>query len=145
MTGVLAYEPERTKVGKDTPVVFKKEHKVKTLVANLPESELGRYYRWFLKQNYGTWYHLQHPMFGLHVTVVRGDEKPKAPEHWRKHEGRTVQFEYNPTGIRKKWQFWSLPVRGRELEMLRGELGLQEEHDFHITVGRLYEWQVEAQ
>lgn len=136
--GRLVYEPNR---GSD----FRKTFKAKTLVLELPNDQLDLYYQWFLEKKFGSWYKTQRPMFGLHVTVVRGDEKVKNAAAWKKHAGEEIVVEYNPVELRKKWQFWSMPVRSSRLEQLRAELGLSAFHDFHVTVARLHDWQRETE
>lgn len=133
--GRLSYDPVR----KD----LRKTYKQRTLVVELPRDELDLYYQWFLKKKYGSWFELQRPMWGKHVTVVRGDEKGHDSASWEKHEGETIELFYSPL-LENKWKFWSLPVRGDELFWLREELGLVAAHNFHITVARQYDWQPEV-
>lgn len=135
VTGVLRYDPSRPG--------FRKSHKLHTLVLEMPRDQLDLYYQWFLEKKFGSWYALQRPMFGLHVTVIRGDEFKKADRSiWGAHcADQEITVEFNPTQLRKKWQFWSMPVRSKFLEDLRGDFGLPKFHDFHMTVAREYEWQ----
>lgn len=133
--GKLVYDPVRRG--------FKKGYKVRTLIAELPRDELDLYYQWFLKKRYGEWLWLQRPMFGLHVTVVRGDENGFKSNLWGAYAGLKVDLEYGPI-IRHHWGFWSLPVRGNDLLTLRQGLGLKAQHDFHVTVGRQQDWQKQA-
>lgn len=133
--GKLAYDPTRRE--------FKKTYKTRTLIAELPRDQIDLYYQWFIKKQYGEWLSLQRPMWGIHVTVVRGNEPVPKLDLWKIHADRWVEFEYGPF-IRHHWGFWSLPVRSVELIEIRRELGLKAEHDFHITVGRQVEWQREA-
>jgi hypothetical protein len=142
LSGVLIYEPNRDKDFEGNETVFRKTFKTKTLIVQLhPSTDLNLYYEWFLKKKYGDRFKLQPPMFGLHVTVVRGDEKILHKSAWKKRNGELISFEYNPERLKSAWQFWSLPVRGTYLEQLRVGLGLSEFHDFHLTVGRVYDWQ----
>lgn len=120
---------------------FRKAHKTRTLIVELPRDELDAYYRWFITRKHGSYLELQPPMWGKHVTVVKGTERIPKLEHWKKHEGQVVEFEYCPELIRNHWRFWSLAVRGNDLTALRLELGLWPLKDMHITIGRQYEWQ----
>jgi hypothetical protein len=130
--GVLRYEPKRPR--------FKKTHKEATLIVQLPWDDLDVYYHWHLQKKFGSYLTLQRPMWGKHMTVVRGDEKPRG-DSWKKLEGKMIEIEYSPD-IKLNWQFWSLPVRpSDELQAIRADLGLKEFHNFHITVGRQFDWQ----
>lgn len=160
--GRLVYEPNRGE--------FNKQHKVRTLIADLPRDDLDLYYQWMLRKERGSWFSLaaemqevfntdstgepkstkrqitvtvpgvSRPMFGKHVTIVRGDERGfKSPE-WRKHAGRVVPIEYSPE-LDFTYGFWSLPVKPTdELRALRAELGLTPNHNFHITIARQQDW-----
>lgn len=130
----LSYDPVRPD--------FKKSYKTRTLIAELPRDGLDTYYHWMLKAKYGTWLQLQRPMYGLHVTVVKGTEQVPLKMlnlNWKKHQGKMVALEYSPE-LYRHWQFWSLPVRSLDLENLRTELGLSSKFNFHITVGRQLDW-----
>lgn len=130
-TGVLRYEPYR----KD----FRKTHKQRTLILDLKRDDLCRYYAWFLTRNYGTGYELQAPMYGPHVTIVRGDERFPQLQHWKKYEGKQLEIEYDPESLSKTWAFWSIDVRKTiDLLFIRQELGLTPNHNFHLTIGREY-------
>lgn len=125
LTGKLVYEPARQDL--------KKTFKAKTLIVDLPFDDLANFYLWQIKRKYLV--HLHPPMWGNHVTVVRGDEKIPHPEHWKKYEGEEVEFEVMPH-LYKVWDFWALPVRSPRLYGIRAELGLKVFHEMHITVGR---------
>ena len=150
--GRLVYDPVRRDL--------KKTHKERTLIVELPWDDLDLYYQWFLRKRYGTWFDhelrkqrvyneqqtalreidenipcVTRPMWGKHVTIVRGDEKGFKSPLWGKHQGETVDIYYSPA-LTRTWKFWSLPVKGDGLFELRSELGLKAFHDFHITVAR---------
>ena len=78
---------------------------------------------------------ISRPMWGKHVTIVRGDEQGFRSENWGKHEGQMIDIFYTPN-LERTWKFWSVPVKGDNLFELRRELGLNAFHDFHITVAR---------
>jgi len=136
MKGRLVYDPPR---GSD----FKKTFKQRTLIVELPRDQLDLYYQWFLKKRLGSWIELQRPMYGLHVTVVKGNESiPKEKLYlWKKYEGETVRVLYDPAKLERHWQFWSLDVESQRLSDLRKELGLFSFHRFHLTIGRQHDWQ----
>jgi len=133
--GKLVYDPARPD--------FKKTHKQRTLVAELPRDQLDLYYQWFLRQKFGQWLTLQRPMWGVHCTVVKGDERisPEKLKHWRKYEGHFVDLYYDPTRVERHWQFWSLTVESPRLVEIRQELGLRLDYRLHLTIGRQYDWQ----
>jgi hypothetical protein len=135
-TGKLVYDPNR---GED----FRKQHKTKTLIVELPRDQMDLYYQWFLTKQYGQWITMQRPMYGIHCTVVRGDEKiPQDRVHlWKKYHGQKIELMYDPEKLKSHWKFWSIPVFSQRLNEIRSELGLRPSEDFHITVGRMYPWQ----
>ena len=59
---------------------------------------------------------------------------------WRKYEGMEVEIRYDVV-VRNHFGFWSLPVYNRWFQEIRAELGLPPEPDFHITIGRQFDWQ----
>jgi hypothetical protein len=125
LKGRLVYEPPRAD--------FKKAFKTKTLIVELPFDDLANYYISQVSRKYLV--RLDPPMWGNHVTVVRGDEKPKNMEAWKKHEGEIVEFEVSPH-VYRNWDFWALPVRCKRLFEIREELGLKVFHEMHVTIGR---------
>lgn len=131
--GILRYDPVRRDL--------RKQYKTRTLIIDLPHDDLDLYYQWFLTKKYGTWLKTQRPMFGKHVTVVRGDEAGFKSPNWKKHEGEKIDVYYAPGDLRREWEFWALPVKGDGLFELRQEVGLARFHDFHITVARQFDWQ----
>lgn len=137
-SGKLVYDPKRDEN-------FKKTNKTRTLIINLArDTEIHHFYQWLIRKQYGDWLHLQDPMFGLHVTVVRGNEGVPDMSKWKKHQGEFFEFEYN-TQLKCNWGFWNLPVNPSEkLVNLRTELGIEREHNFHLTVGRMYQHQIDA-
>ncbi len=150
--GKFVYDPIRHDM--------KKTWKQRTLIIDLPWDDLDLYYQWFLRKKYGTWFdnvakrqevfardgialleidsnvpRITRPMWGKHVTVVRGDEQGFNSPNWGKYEGETVDVFYMPE-LECTWKFWSIPVKGDGLFEIRTELGLKAFHDFHITVAR---------
>ena len=131
----LVYDPNRPD--------FKKAHKTRTLIAQLRRDDLDLYYQWFLKQKFGQYLEIQRPMFGTHVTIVRGDESiGRDKMHlWKKYEGQILSFNYDPCSLERHWQFWSIRVESTDMCDIRAELGLRHQPNFHITIGRQYDWQ----
>ncbi len=143
VTGKLVYDPARDVSVTNEAVKFKKVHKQRTLVVELPWSQLHLYYQWFLRKNFGSWFELQPPMYGLHVTVVKGNEhiNPKFMKFWKKYDGQEIEISYDPSKIECHWKFWSIDVVSPRLFEIRKELGLNDFHRMHITIGRQYDWQ----
>lgn len=133
--GKLVYDPVRQD--------FKKTHKQRTLIVQLPRDQLDLYYQWFLTKKYGQWLTLQRPMFGVHCTVVKGDERISKDRLnlWKKYAGHEIELMYDPSRLERHWQFWSLTVESPRLIEIRKELGLRLDYRLHITVGRQYDWQ----
>lgn len=150
--GRLIYDPERFE--------FKKTHKQRTLIVELPWDDLDLYYQWFIRKQKGTWFDhelrtqmnynaqqtamreidenvpcVTRPMWGKHVTIVRGDEPGYLSPNWTKYHNREIDIFYSPK-VHRQWKFWSLPVKGDNLFELRTMLGLRAFHDFHITIAR---------
>jgi len=130
--GRLFYDPIRQD--------FKKQHKMRTLIVQLPRDDLDLYYQWFIEKNFGQSMKLQRPMYGAHVTIVGGNERVPNMAAWKKHQNEEIVFEYDPV-VRNHWQFWSLPVYCKRFDEIRAELGMKLEPDFHITIGRQFDWQ----
>jgi hypothetical protein len=133
--GKLVYDPTRKN--------FRKDHKQRTLIIEFPKDQLDLYYQWFLSKQFGTWYDIQRPMWGLHCTIVKGNEfihKDKL-NLWKKYEGQVVEVEYDPTTLSLHWEFWTMNVKSDMVKNIRDELGLGSSYKPHITVGRLYDWQ----
>lgn len=151
--GRLLYDPVRRDL--------KKVHKERTLIVQLPRDDLDLYYQWFIRQRTGTWFNheakqqlifnetqtalvtrdvgharVHRPLWGTHVTVVRGDELGYKSANWQKYHGQLITIQYSPD-MNKIWKFWSLPVKPSNLLLdLRAELGIKAHHDFHITIAR---------
>lgn len=141
LQGRLVYDPARSFTRVDGQVVnLRKQYKARTLIVDLPRDGLWRFYQWILKTKYGTWLELESPMWGTHITVVRGDEEAWKHPRWLAHKDELVELEYSPI-LQYHFGFWSLPVRGKRLEALRLELDLTRHHNFHITIGRQHVWQ----
>ena len=117
-----------------------KPYNKRSLVATLPDDDLDLLYQWFVIRQYGQALHLNRPIFGTHVTVVRPDEDVPKMTLWGKYEGVRVNVEYD-VELRNHFGFWSLPVYSNYFQEIRLELGLHPEPDFHITIGRQFDWQ----
>jgi hypothetical protein len=101
------------------------------------DPELGRLLRHLFAVGVYRTRKAQPPLWGPHVSVVRGEE-PADKSHWKKHAGREVAVEYAPTIHLTDDYLW-VPVRCEVLLDIREELGLPREPDppLHLTIGNL--------
>lgn len=138
LNGRLAFAPDRGDG-------FRKIGKLNTLVLELRGVDsVAHYYRQQVLKEYGPWCNLAPPMFGLHVTVIRGygdkfDEEQAAAE-----AGKPLTVYANPEGLaRTPWAkknpgFWYLPVRSKELTKIRQRCATKAVFPYepHLTIGR---------
>ena len=104
------------------------------------DREIVRLYKWFAPK----WVGLRSQMFDPHISIVR-KEIPTNIDKFGLHEGREVQFTYDPV-IYYCPKYWWIEVSSPELEDIRLELGLRRFRShfspdirgffgFHITIG----------
>lgn len=138
LSGRLAFAPER---GAD----FRKVGKLNTLVLEITGMDaMAHYYREQVAREYGPWCRLAAPLFGLHVTVIRGYGDKFDHRLARAEAGATMTVKVDPRGLaRTPWAkrnpgFWYLPVRSKELTALRKRCKVAAEWPFeaHLTIGR---------
>lgn len=122
------------------PRASKKPYTKRSLVATLSHDDLDLLYQWFIRREYGQALRLNRPIFGTHVTIVRAEEHVPNMDMWGKYERLEVDVEYD-TEVRNHFGFWSLPVYNEWFQEVRKELGMLPEPDFHITIGRQFDWQ----
>ena len=77
------------------------------------------------------------PMWGPHVSVVRGEVPPQAAA-WHRLAGQAFEFEYDDYVRETDGYLW-FPVRCPATVELREELGLPPEPDppLHFTIGNV--------
>ena len=105
------------------------------VIAECPADILAYYHHWLEKET-GT--KLNKPLFGSHISVIRGEEPPADKQHlWRKRHEQEVDIFYSPI-IEDHSGFYWLPISCPSLCEVRAELGLspQVEYGFHLTIGR---------
>lgn len=138
LTGCLEFAPDR---GAD----FRKVNKLKTLVLNLElADDIAAYYRKQVIVEYGPWCKLHPPMFGLHVTVIRGYGDSFDPTGLEKLTGQKLIISLKPCGLaRTPWAkrqpgFWFLPVISKDIMKLRRRARVKAFLPFqaHLTIGR---------
>jgi hypothetical protein len=100
------------------------------------DCDMCGYYQWFLKKRFGV--KLQKPLWGPHVSFVRGEECDKDKWGYIKAlwNNIPVGFSYNPN-VRTNGNHWWMNVQCEQIEQLRIELGLPRDSHFnlHLTIG----------
>ncbi len=106
------------------------------------DHQICRYYRALVPKYIG----IQRSKYPGHITVMRPEyETPVYPEHWGKHEGRSITFYYSPIVQSGEVYYW-INCFSVELEKIRAELGLYVDDKFtaqpvgfrkcfHMTIG----------
>lgn len=99
------------------------------------DPELGRYLRHQYLLGHRRTRGLQAPLWGPHISVIRGETPPR-PAAWKRLDGATVGFDYDPQVHEAQGYVWC-PVRCPALLDLREELGLPREPQpaLHLTIG----------
>ena len=140
VTGHLVFEPDR---GAD----FRKTGKLKTLILDLPGAKhraLAQYYIRLIEAEHGPWCNLMEPMFGTHITVVRGNGDRFLEADCKRLVGQHVTVTLDPTTLqRTPWSgknpaFWFIKVVSPELQALRSLMHVKPifSYDPHLTVAR---------
>lgn len=138
LTGHLVFAPDR---GEN----FRKVGKLKTLVLELEGQDgLARFYRQQVYREYGPWCNLAPPLFGLHVTIIRGHGDKFDPAGPQALAGQRLSVLVDPQGLaRTPWAkanpgFWYLPVISKQLDELRSRCRVKAVFPFHphLTIGR---------
>jgi len=80
---------------------------------------------------------LQEPLWGSHITVIRG-EKPESLELWRSLEGKSVTFQYD-VDIEFYQQFAVVSAQCELALDYRESLMLEREpaYPLHLTIGNI--------
>ncbi len=99
------------------------------------DPELGRYLRRQFRIAHHRTRSLQAPLWGTHVSAIRGEVPPK-PAAWKRLDGAAIAFDYDPDARETDGYVWC-PVRCPALLDLREELGLAREPQpaLHLTIG----------
>jgi hypothetical protein len=101
------------------------------------DPELGRYLRYlFTLATYRTT-RIQAPLWGTHVSVIRGEE-PVIKSGWERFNGEPVEFDYLPEVHETDGYLWA-PVQCEVALRHREELGLPREPapPLHLTIGNV--------
>lgn len=105
------------------------------VIVECPKDIMDYYHHWVKKENGIV---LNKPLFGSHISVVRGEEPPENnKECWRKYHEEIIEFSYSHD-IHSSDDFYWLEVASPRLAQIREELGLPAlpTFGFHLTIGR---------
>lgn len=102
------------------------------------DPELGRYLRHQFLLGHRRTRTLQSPLWGAHISVIRG-EVPPNPAAWKRLDGTTVEFDYDPVVCETEGFVWC-PVPCAQALSIREELGLPREPSpaLHLTFGNAH-------
>jgi hypothetical protein len=101
------------------------------------DPELGRLLRHYFQQSRFRTVTPQPPLWGTHVSVIRGEE-PQDKARWKARDGVRVELEYEFRVEETRGYLW-VPVWCPQANGLRAELGLTPEPmpGLHLTFGNL--------
>ena len=99
------------------------------------DPELGRYLRHLYTVHHRRTRALQAPLWGVHISVIRG-ETPVDANDWRRDDGACVEFTIDPVARETEGYVW-FPVECAPVLDLRERLGLPREPEpsLHLTIG----------
>lgn len=103
----------------------------------VPHRSIGIYYRWWISCTLHRAVNM--PFHDYHVTVINGRYQDcRQHKVWKKHHLKKISFSYSNEIESDQTSFW-LPIKSRELEEIRGELGLSPfpYWPFHLTIANL--------
>lgn len=108
------------------------------------DDEISKYYRHLYSRDYpylngGQSTKLTRPVWGTHVSVIRGERIPNM-NLWGLEANKIVEFEYEP-GVIDNGEYYWLKAKCPALSDLREKYGLYKEprFGFHLTIGRTTE------
>ncbi len=80
---------------------------------------------------------IQAPLWGTHISVIRGEEPPNQAD-WGRLQGAEVEFDYESQFQETEGYLWVAVACALALE-LRGQLGLPRDPQppLHLTIGNL--------
>jgi hypothetical protein len=99
------------------------------------DPELGRYLRYLYEQAYWQTRPLTSPLWGPHISVIRG-EQPADTRDWGRGNGERIEFDYTPEAEEIHRYVWH-PVRCDAVLDLREHYGLAREPapPLHLSIG----------
>lgn len=120
----------------------KKPFEEQSIIAKI-STDLCKYYAKFIELKYG--FLLEHANFGGHVTINNGLQQidiKKHEEFLNALNKTTIKIKYDPN-FYVHWKFIALRVQSPEFSDIRKHLGLNPEHPFHITLGKIPDYAFE--
>ena len=115
------------------------------------DTEITRYYRWWLQ--FEKHIHLQPPSWDAHISIIRGEYIPDATKSvWKQYHKEIAHFEYEHGHIQKfrsgrddndmvPGDYYVVNIKCPIINKIRQELGLKVFDDYHLTIGRSYEYE----
>ena len=100
------------------------------------DGEIVEYYRWWINRVHQI--KVQRPLFGAHVSVMRGEAPLCGHDQWGVHQDQSLEIAYGHE-LTHAQGYWFLPVQCRALEEVRLTFGLEArpQFGFHLTIGSL--------
>jgi hypothetical protein len=101
------------------------------------DDEIANYYRCLYRREFPWLSKLQRPVWGCHISVVRGENIPNV-QAWGFAANRIINFDYEP-GVKTNGEYFWLTVHCDELLAIREVFGVRREPKFglHLTIGRI--------
>ena len=119
-TGIIKYDPYRHGM----------KRKTEWWSIVQVDKEITRYYRWWVKNQY--WIDLCQPSWDAHISIIRGERPTDRVKHlWKKYHNK--QIHPNQPSY-----YWFVEVKSPFLTMIRDEMNLPSNWNFHITIGRTW-------
>lgn len=106
------------------------------MIVECPKDIIEYYQYWITKE---TGNKLNRPLFGAHISVIRGEEPPEVKKRlWKKYHEEEISLEYEHKS-NTNGEYWWLEVTCERLKEIRKEIGLAEEVEFgfHLTIGKV--------
>ena len=108
------------------------------------QDDLSSYYSWFIKKRYNL--DLSTPLRGSHLTIINDKIQSNVKYLTTRniHKNKIIDIEYSPE-FKTDGSYWWLNAKCPQAENIRTEAGLSSipYFNFHITIGRPHERQIE--
>jgi len=123
-TGILTYNPKTHLRSSDNWLILQ------------CDEEFCKYYAGLFRREYPWLPKLARPVWGAHISVIRGETIPNA-HLWGRGKGSEIEFEWDP-GVQSNKEYYWLKIKCDVLLDIREGYGLKREPRFglHLTIGR---------